>query len=220
IGPWDWLYGRGYGWLGQDAPWRTDWRQWGCFAPMPPWWSGPNGPPEVVAEGEADLDADGTFRLSIETQAALDRQPNSDHRYEITAEVTDSGRRMVSGSGSVLAARRPVEVTVWLDRGFYEVGDTARARLSVRQPDGTPVAGGGELRLLKIAPPAEQATVETGEATELGEPEEKLVQAWRLDSDADGAAEMRLKASEPGRYRLVYRSEAADEAVEGGLIFT
>lgn len=225
IGPWDWLYGRGYGWLGQDAAWRSDWRRWGCFAPMPPWWNGPSGPPEVVAEGEAELDADGTFRLSIETQAALDRQPNSDHRYEITAEVTDSGRRMVSGSGSVLAARRPVEVTVWLDRGFYEIGDTARARLSVRQPDGKPVAGAGELRLLKIAPPpaeqpVEQPNAEAGEATELVEPEETLVQAWRLASDADGAAEMRIKASEPGRYRLVYRSEAADEAVEGGLIFT
>lgn len=220
IRPWDWLYGRGYGWLGQDAPWRTDWGRWGCFAPTPPWWNRPSGPPEVVAEGEAVLDADGAFRLEIDTQTALDRHPNSDHEYTITAEVTDAGRRLVVGSGSVLAARRPVDVTVWLDRGYYDVGDTAQATVSVRLPDGKPTAGGGELRLMKIGLPEPQPVGEDGDGVELSDPPEKLVQAWRLPSDAGGTAQMRIKASEPGRYRLVYRSEAADVAVEGGMIFT
>lgn len=219
IRPWDWLYGRGYGWLGQDATWRSDWHRWGCFAPLPPWWSGPTGPPEVVAEGEAELDANGELRLPIDTAIAAQRHPNSDHNYAITAEVTDAGRRTVSGGGSVLAARRPLDVTVWLDRGFYDVGDTARARVSVRRPDGKSVAGGGELRLMKIGPPVEQPT--DSKNGELVDPEETLVQSWRLASGAGGAAEMRLKASEPGRYRLVYRSEAIDdEPVEGGLIFS
>ena len=60
--------------------------------------------------------------------------------------------------------------------------------------------------------------------TPLTEPTETEVQAWDLATDAKGRAEMRLKASEPGRYRLVYESHAgdADEAVrvEGGLLFT
>ncbi|QDT68107.1 MG2 domain protein [Planctomycetes bacterium MalM25] len=211
IRPWDWLYGRGYGWLGQDATWRSDWRQWGCYAPMPPWWPAPSGPPEVVAEGEAELDAQGRFRLTIDTAQAAARQPDDDHEYAITAEVTDAGRRTQGGAGEVLAARRPVDVTVWLDRGYYTVGDTVRANISVRRPDGEPLAGGGELRLLKITEPA----AEPG-----GQPTETLVQAWDLASDVEGAAEMRLKASEPGRYRLVYRSDAAEEAVEGGLLFT
>lgn len=211
IRPWDWLYGRGYGWLGQDATWRSDWRQWGCLGPTPPWWPAPSGPPEVVAEGEAELDAAGRFVLTVDTAQAAARQPDDDHQYAITAEVTDAGRRTQEGAGEVLAARRPVDVSIWLDRGYYTVGDTVQANVSVRRPDGEPLAGGGELRLLKITEPA----AEPG-----GQPTETLVQAWDLASAADGAAEMRLKASEPGRYRLVYRSDAAEEGVEGGLLFT
>ncbi|TWU00003.1 MG2 domain protein [Botrimarina colliarenosi] len=222
--PWDWLYGRGYGWLGQDATWRSDWRRWGCFAPLPPWGQRPTGPPEVVAEGEATLNAEGVFRLPIETALAAQRYPDSDHEYRVTAEVTDAGRRTIVGEGSVLAARRPLEVTVWLDGGFFEVGDTVGTNVSVRRPDGKPIAGEGELRLMKIAPPAEQPETEAGEVVELVDPDETLVQAWRLETGADGAAMMRLKASEPGRYRLVYSSEAADgpmqPAVEGAVVFT
>lgn len=219
IRPWDWLYGRGYGWLGQDATWRSDWVRWGCFAPLPPWWSGPTGPPEVVAEGEAELDANGEYRLPIDTALAAERHPDSDHEYAITAEVTDAGRRTITGNGKVLAARQLVEVTVWLDRGFYDVGQTARARISVRRPDGKPIAGGGELRLLQIAAPV--VPPEVNEGGQLVDPKESLVQSWQLASDSSGVAEMRLKASEPGRYRLAYRSDAVEgEPVEGGLIFS
>lgn len=216
--PWDWLYGRGYGWLGQQATWRRDWRAWGCFGPWPAW---NNEPPEVVAEGEATLDADGVYKLSIETKTAAARHPNDDHEYKITAEVTDAGRRTINGTGRVLAARRPVDVTVWLDRGFYDVGDTVQANVSARRPDGEPMAGGGDLRLMKIGAPVDAQPVgEGGQPVELVDPPETLVQAWSLSTKADGAAEMRLKASEPGRYRLVYKCQAAKQPVEGGMIFT
>ncbi len=215
--PWDWLYGRGYGWLGQQATWRRDWRVWGCFGPWP---RGNNEPPEIVAQGEAVLDAEGRFKLPIETTTAAARHPNDDHQYEITAEVTDAGRRTIVGSGKVLAARRPVEVTVWLDRGFYDVGQTIRASVSTRRPDGLPMAGGGELRLMKIGRPVDQPVGEEGQPVELVDPEETLVQAWSLATAADGLAEMRLKASEPGRYRLVYMSNAAADPVTGGMIFS
>jgi uncharacterized protein YfaS (alpha-2-macroglobulin family) len=221
--PWDWLYGPGYGWLGQDATWRSDWSRWGCFAPLPPWMPRVTGPPEVVAEGEATLDDGGVFRLPIETAIAAQRYPNSDHEYQITAEVTDAGRRTIVGTGTVLAARRPVNVTVWLGGGFYNVGDTVEANVSVRRPDGEPIAGEGELRLMKIAPPVDQPKGADGEPTELVDPNETLVQSWRLETTTEGRAEMRLKASEPGQYRLVYRCDAADPqqaAVEGAVVFT
>jgi uncharacterized protein YfaS (alpha-2-macroglobulin family) len=222
--PWDWLYGPGYGWLGQDATWRSDWSRWGCIAPSPPWLPRVTGPPEVVAEGEATLDENGVFRLPIETAIAAERYPNSDHEYQITAEVTDAGRRTIVGTGNVLAARQPVNVTVWLGGGFYNVGDTVEANVSVRRPDGKPIAGEGELRLMKIAPPIEQPVGKDGEPTKLVDPTETLVQSWRLETTAEGRAEMRLKASEPGQYRLVYRTDAidrpAEEAVEGAVVFT
>lgn len=219
--PWDWLYGRGYAWLGQDAPYRADWGRWGCPGPLPPWLPQPSGPPEVVAQGEATLDSQGRFGLPIDTDPAKQRLPDVDHQYEITAEVTDAGRRTITGSGSVLAARRPVDVTVWLSRGFYDVGDTIRAQIAVRRPDGQPVAAGGELRLLKVLPPQSPTPLPPdGQPTKLVDPKEELVESWTLPTDDSGAASMRLKASEAGRYRLVYKSAAADAGVEGGVLFT
>ena len=56
IGPWDWLYGRGYWWFGYDYTWYRGWNEWGCWAPRPWWyWQRPQ-PPEIVAEGEASLE--------------------------------------------------------------------------------------------------------------------------------------------------------------------
>ena len=232
-GRWDWLYGRGYGWLGQEATWRSDWQRWGCICP-PPWQPVAHGPPELVAQGEAPLDANGEFQLPIETAEAFLRRPYDNHQYTITAEVTDASRRTIVGVGSVLAAPKPLKVTVWLDRGHYEVGDTISATIATLRPDGTPIAGDGRLRLLRITPPSDEGPPndedeevepeENGSPTPLAELTETEVQAWDLATSAEGCAEMRLKASEPGRYRLVYESHAgdADETVrvEGGMIFT
>jgi len=35
--PWDWLYGRGYGWLTPNHDWYPGFASWGCRCP-PPWW--------------------------------------------------------------------------------------------------------------------------------------------------------------------------------------
>ena len=218
-GPWDWLYGRGYGWLGQDASWRSDWSRWGCYAP-PPWWMPrPQGPPEVVAEGEAPLDENGELRLPIKTSFAKERWPDRDHEYTISAEVRDASRRTIAGQGRVIAARKPIDVTLWLDRGHYEVDDTVRATIATRRPDGVPMAATGELRLLKLEPPKDPGA--TDEVGRLPQEAETLVQSWKLATDTEGFAEMRIKASQPGRYRLVYRSETGEETgSEGGALFT
>jgi hypothetical protein len=218
--PWDWLYGPGYGWLGQDATWRTDWRRWGCPGPALWWDPFPQGPPEVVAEGEATLDQRGELRIPIDTKLALQRRPGFDHEYQVTAEVTDASRRTIVGSGSVLAARKPLEVTLWLDRGHYDVGDTVTASVAVRTPDGNPAPGVGKLRLLQVGPPAEPAAPAEAGAVDLAGFTETEVQTWDLPADSDGRAELKIKASAEGRYRLVYQATHGDEAIEGGTLFT
>ena len=52
-----------------------------------------------------------------------------DHKYEITAEVTDQSRRTIVGTGKVLVARKPFKVYAWVDRGHYRVGDAIQAQL-------------------------------------------------------------------------------------------
>ncbi|MBN2712958.1 MAG: alpha-2-macroglobulin, partial [Planctomycetes bacterium] len=108
--PWDWFYGSGYWWYAYDYSWYPGWGEWGCRMPIWWWWSRGHEAPEIVAEGEAKIGADGTYKVMIDTTLAKEIHGDQDHKYEITAEVTDESRRTIVGTGSVLVARKPFKV--------------------------------------------------------------------------------------------------------------
>ena len=66
---------------------------------------------EVVAEVDVPIGADGTVKVEIDTALAKAIHADTDHRYEITAEVTDQSRRTIVGQGTVLVARKPLPFT-------------------------------------------------------------------------------------------------------------
>jgi len=205
--PWDWLYGSGYGWLTESYSWYSGWARWGCSRPQAWWlWRTPN-PPEVIAQQEVAIGADGTVQVEIDTATAKQFHPDQDHAYQIEVEVVDQSRRTIVGSGRVLVAREPFRVFVWTDHGYYRAGDTIEVSATARTLDGEPVAGTGALRLLQIR-------------YEDGKPVETEVGQWEL-SAADEQATLQIKASEPGRYRLSYEvTDAAGHTNEGGQILT
>ena len=129
--------------------------------PVAWWWGHPQAPPEVVAEAEVPIRPDGTLAVEIDTALAKAAHPDQDHRYEITAEITDQSRRTIVGTGTVLVARKPFSVYTWVDRGHYRAGDTIEAGFSAQTLDRKPVAGKGTLKLLKITYDAERKPVET-----------------------------------------------------------
>ncbi|MGI9430333.1 MAG: MG2 domain-containing protein [Bythopirellula sp.] len=206
--PWDWLYGPGYWWFGRDYHWYPGWSRWGCVAPSPWWfWRAPT-PPEVVAEREVELGPDGTIEIEIDTATALQFHPDQDHSYQIQAEVVDQSRRTIVANGRVLVAREPFKVHLWLDRGYYSVGDTIVIGSAARTLDAKPVAGDGVLRLLKIQ-------------YENNEPVETEVGRWELATGDAGQAELQIKASEPGQYRVSYElTNSAGHTIEGGQVLT
>ncbi len=207
-GPWDWLYGPGYWWFAEDYSWYPGWGHWGCLRPTPWWfWHQPT-PPELVVEREVPIGPDGTIEVEIDTALAKAIHPDQDHRYRIVAEVVDASRRTIVGTGQVLVARRPFRVYAWTDRGYYRVGDTIAASFSARTLDGKPVAGTGKLRLMKIR-------------YEDAKPVETELSSWELTPDAEGLAQLQIKASETGQYRLAYEvTDGAGHAIEGGHVFT
>ena len=210
-GPWDWLYGPGYGWFAYDYDWYPGWRDWGCMRPAPWWYRDQSPPPEIVAQREVPIGADGTVAVEIDTSVAKALHPDEDHRYTIEAEVVDQSRRTIVGNGEVLVARKPFQVSAWVDRGYYRVGDTIKASFAARRLDGKPVEGPGKLRLLKIT---------YGQAPER-KPIETEVHNWSLATNAEGRSEIQLKASEKGQYRLSYRvTDKAGHEIEGGYVFT
>ncbi|MGD9646724.1 MAG: MG2 domain-containing protein, partial [Pirellulales bacterium] len=208
IRPWDWLYGRGYGWFAGDYNWYPGWSRWGCVRPPFIWWPRAHVPPEVVLEGESPLDAEGQLELEIDTSLAKLVHGDHDHKYEITAEVTDESRRTIVGQGNVLVARKPFEVHAWIDRGWYRVGDTVRASFRARTLDDRPVAGQGKLALLKITYDDKRQPIETP------------VEEWDLPTDAQGEASQQIRAAVAGQYRLSYKvTDDAGHTIEGGYLF-
>jgi uncharacterized protein YfaS (alpha-2-macroglobulin family) len=200
-GRWDWLYGRGYWWCDYEYPWYTGWETWGCGLHM--WWyEPPEPPPETVLELTQPIGKDGRLAFSIDTALAKAMQGDSDHRYSITAEVRDASRRTIVGQGSVVAARQPFRIYAWIDRGYAQAGDSISASFSARTPDDQPVSGAGKLRLLRIR-------------YRDGKPVEEEVESWSVTLNADGEAEQRFVAAQPGQYRL----SLTHEGVEGGTIF-
>lgn len=209
IMPWDWLYGRGYGWLGVDYDWYPGWGRWGCIRPIPPWWGFNPGPPEVVSENEVAIGPDGTFKIEIDSAVAKELHGDQDHKYEITAEITDQSRRTIVGSGSVLAARQPFQITTWVNRGYYRVGDAIQAHVAAKTLDGKGVAGQGELELFQVTYDDQR------------QPIEQSVEKWQLATDSDGAATQQIEAAKAGQYRLVYRLvDASGKPIEGAFVFT
>jgi uncharacterized protein YfaS (alpha-2-macroglobulin family) len=207
-GLWDWFYGPGYWWFGYDYPWYPGWRSWGLERPARWWWPVSPLPPEVVAQAEVPIGEDGTVAVIIDTSFAKEVYGDTDHRYEIVAEVTDRSRRTIVGRGEVLVARQPFKVTAWVDRGHYRGGDIVKAEFSARTLDGSPVKGDGELLLKRIS-------------YDEGEPVEAIVQRWAIGTDDEGSARVQIEASRPGQYRLSYSvTDAGGRTVEGGYIFT
>ena len=178
-----------------------------------PWWCWrPAAPPEVVAEREVPIGADGTVEVEIDTSLAKAPHPDQDHRYAIQAEVVDQSRRTIVGSGEVLVARKPFEVFAWVDRGYYRVGDTIDASFAARRLDGKPVEGTGKLRLLKIT---------YGRRRRSASRSKPKSAPGSSPPNAEGRAEIQLKASEKGQYRLSYRvTDKAGHEIEGGYLFT
>ncbi len=95
----------------------------------------------MIADAILELNAEGIAEIKIDTAMAKAMHGDTDHRYEITVEVTDESRRTIIGSGKVLVARKPFKVYAWLDRGYYNVGDVIKANFSAQTLDNKPVKG-------------------------------------------------------------------------------
>ncbi|MCA1964086.1 MAG: hypothetical protein LDL31_09105, partial [Prosthecobacter sp.] len=210
MGRWDWLFGSGYGWRSSYYDWYPGARSW-CFCiPRWPWMRWHSDPPELVAEGEAALNADGTFTVKIDTTLAKDLHGNEDHRYEIDAQVTDASRRTIFGKGSVLAARRPFEVYVSTDRGFYNAGDSGSVSIHARTLDGREVKATGELILYRVTYDKD------------GTPAEEAVHTAKISLSADQPmAEQKMTFARGGQYRLSAKlKDEAGHEIEGTTFFT
>jgi len=205
-GPWDWLYGPGYWWFYGEYPWYPGWARWGCIRPPAPWWGdrGRAGAPELVLEQTGPIGADGKVKVKIDSAIAKLVHGDQDHRYSITAEVVDASRRTIVGSGAVLAAREPYDVTVWLDRGYASAGDKVTGSFAARTLDGKTVEGEAKAILYSASVDVDGKIVE------------KEVASWTPEG-----GNWVFEASAPGQYRMAVEfTDKKGRKREGGTVFS
>lgn len=204
-GEWDWLYGPGYWWFYPEYPWYPGWENWGCIRPAPPWWQQNRvGAPELVLEQTSAIGPDGKVKVKIDSSIAKLVHGDQDHRYSITAEVVDASRRTIIGSGSVLAAREPFNVTVWLDRGYANVGDKITGTFAARTLDGKEVEGKATATLYATSVDAD------------GKIAEKEVGTWTPEGK-----DWTFVASKAGQYRVAITfTDKKDRKQEGATVFS
>jgi uncharacterized protein YfaS (alpha-2-macroglobulin family) len=206
---WDWLYGPGVWWNGSEASWHPTWEKWGRIPPHPPWWQGNRWTPdELVIKRNVPIGPDGTAKIEIDTASAKGIHGDLDAKYTIEARVVDASRREERGTGSVIAARKPFEVVVWTDRGYTRAGDQVEATISAATLAGKPVVGAkGKLVIFKLT------------SGENGRIEEKEIQSFPVETDAQGEVKQRFAAPATGQYRLAASLSFKDgDPAEGATI--
>ena len=199
------------------------------------WYGYPRESPQVVAAGTTALDDEGRFRIAF-TPEADERQKNLTYRYKLSAEVTDEGGETRQASRAFRLGLVAIEADVVADEHFFFPGVPIALAVERHDLDGTPRAGEGSWRLLRVEQPAatalpadqpmERADVAEGYQT----PGDRLRPRWQSDvrpeavlrswpdgeelargsltHDARGRGELELAPLAAGVYRLRY--ETAD----------
>ncbi|MGJ8655301.1 MAG: alpha-2-macroglobulin family protein [Akkermansiaceae bacterium] len=208
-GRWDWLYGGGYGWMDVERSWYPGWAHWGCRSPYPFWYGGNHEQPELVLDEEMKIGEDGTVKVKVDSALAKLVHGDEDHRYEIKVEVVDASRRTIFGSGSVLATRKPFQVTTWLNRGYALAGERIQASVAANTLDGRVVKGWMGTTLYKVNSNAE------------GEIKETVVRQWDKVAYSGETARLDFKVDVAGQYRLVNLvTDEQGREVEGAILFS
>ena len=133
VSPFSWLYGNGY-----ELP--STCYLWKCL----PWYSDR----EVVTEFSGKTAADGTFSIRIPTKFSADRKDRN-YRYTVKADVTDSSRKVISASGSLIAAAKPFRLFIYSANGFRRPNEVTTLKVEAVDPNGKPVEGTGLIRLYR-----------------------------------------------------------------------
>jgi len=94
---------------------------------------------DLVSEGEGKLDSSGHLQVDFDVPASGENDV-WDFEYQIQVGVTDSSRRHISGSASLVATRGSVIARATSDRYVYTKDQTATITVSTTDYEGRPVS--------------------------------------------------------------------------------
>jgi len=135
------MYGNGYCGSPPITNWYPGFNEWGMRRPIMPWFGWSQEQPELVLENEVPVGPDGKVEIVIDTMTAKELHGNQDHKYSITAEVTDQSRRTIVGTGNVLSRASRSRSTPGSTRGTTAPTTRSRPASKAQTLDQKPVQG-------------------------------------------------------------------------------
>ncbi|MDP2343065.1 MAG: alpha-2-macroglobulin family protein [Deltaproteobacteria bacterium] len=204
-GPWDWLYGRGYGRVWYNYQWFPWWRD--CV-PGPiawyPWWGPrPEAPRELVKEGEGILDKDGVLKIELDTRQAKADHSSKDHKYTVVADVVDPSRRLVKGEGEVIVTRSAFLAVIEADTTWSDPGKDLSFGITTIRPDGSLFAAEGKLVVEQVSGFGDDVTM-PGARADAAPLVVKKVEDRAVKTDTVGPTRVSWRAPATGQYRVSF----------------
>ncbi len=201
------------------------------------WYPSASAQRQVVAAGETTLDDEGRFHISFVPEAdEREAEGGVTYRYRLAVDVTDEGGETRSAERVFRLGFVSVEARIVDDLGFHSHNEASMLRVIRADLDGTPRAGEGSWRLVRLEQPDETLTPADeplpqppGRRKGFDTPGDRLRPRWDpaydpnavlgqwaegaeladgvLTHGEDGSAALELPGLEAGAYRLVYTTK-------------
>lgn len=102
---------------------------------------------DLLVDSEGKLDASG--RLDVDFAVPETSGETGDYQYKLEAQITDSSRRTIDGSASIVATRGNVIARAIPDHYVYTKGQTARVEIDTTDYQGQPVSANVILKFVE-----------------------------------------------------------------------
>jgi uncharacterized protein YfaS (alpha-2-macroglobulin family) len=173
---------------------------------------------DITLEGEGKLDAAGHLSVEFDVPASNENDV-WDFQYRLEAQVTDSSRRSINGSGNLIATRGSVIARATPDRYVYTKGQTAKIAISTTDYEGQPVPAQLSLKfMLRSWVKVEKKENEYDSDYQL---REKELSAAEVTTDKEGHAVYNFSVSAPGSIsiRTVVHENGKESISLGGFFW-
>ncbi len=147
---------------------------------------------DFVKEGDGKLDASGNLDIEFDVPANGENDV-ADYQYRLEAQVTDSSRRTIAGSATLVATRGSVVASALPDRYVFSKGDTARISVKTTDYEGRPVPAKLSLKFV-LSQTVNTGTEETPEYTL----RENELSSAEINTDQQGEAIYNYQITTPG----------------------
>ena len=150
---------------------------------------------DLIVEGDGKLDASGHLKIDFDVPQSSQAEVG-DFQYRLEAQVTDSSRRSIDGSATLVATRGGVIASALSDRYVYTTGKTAAIAVTTTDYEGRPLSAKVSLKF--VSRTWERITNKQDESNPDYEVRENELSSGEITTDREGHASYNFQINGTG----------------------